>query len=136
MDEEQPFEGLHDKYKTDRPKPPVGLGILTHPVRYVHFKAFLFLQYGPERYRQRDGLKQPPADSSEHTLDAIRRGCEQIFQWRGFLPDSPLEDIGVDGFYVLLRLFHFELVAQSATRAGAEMFFLDRMEMRHVVDKF
>jgi hypothetical protein len=101
---------------------------------YIHFKAFAFLRVGPEEYRSHDALQQPPANLPAARLHAIKRGCEQILQFRGLSADRPLEDLGVDGFYALLRLFHFTLGQQAALGSGADDTILDQMTMRHLVD--
>ena len=86
---------------------------------------------GPNQYREDDALGRSPQDWDEGILDAVHRGCEQIVAWRGITPEAPLEDVGVPGFYALLRLFHFTRTRQSARIRGG--FALDEMVMAHEV---
>jgi hypothetical protein len=101
---------------------------------YVLYKAFTFLKVGPDEYRKSDALHQPPAHLPADRLDQIKRGCEQILEFRGLSPNRPLEGIGVGGFYALLRLFHFACERQTAFVGTTSDTLLDRMEMRHIAD--
>lgn len=128
------FERIEAKYETEAPLPPSGL-TPSAVFGYIHFKAFVFLQLGPERHRSIDAFQFPPAEWSEGTLETIRCGCEQIVQWRGLSPELPLEGLDIRGFRGLLQLFHFEAVLQSALALGTgEGYIIDAMQMRHVVD--
>ena len=99
---------------------------------YIHYKAFQYLAVGPRKYRQQDFFHLPPKEWSVEQHESVKRGCEQIIRWRGITPESPLEDIGIGGFYALLHLFHFRLARQSAFDGG-DGAILDRREMQHVV---
>ena len=119
----------HDKVTT--PPPP---GLTVPPVFfYIHFKAFLFLELGPDLYRKHDAFNLPPDYWAEEKLAAVTCGCRQISEWRGLSPDRPLEDIGIGGFYALLHLLHFELVSQALIDSDP-VTMLDMMIMRHVVN--
>jgi hypothetical protein len=124
---------LQAEYDDEAPEPPADV-VVPDVFWYIHFKAFAFLRAGPDEYRKHDALQRPPANLPATRLDAIKRGCEQILQFRGLSPDRPLEGIGVDGFYALLRLFHFALDQQAAFGTGAIGSLLDQMKMKHVVD--
>ena len=39
---------------------------------YIHFKAFVFLQLGPERHRSIDAFQFPPGEWSEGTLETMK----------------------------------------------------------------
>ena len=124
---------LKAAYESEAPEPPADV-VVSDVFWYLHFKAFAFLSAGPDEYRSHDALHQPPENLSATGLHAIGRGCEQILQFRGLSPDRPLEDIGVDGFYALLRLFHFSVDQQAALGTAAISTVLDQMKMRHTVD--
>ena len=126
-------ERLQAAYENDGPRPPMGIEV-PEGFWYIHFKAFAFLKTGPEEYRSFDALQQPSENLPAARLQAIKRGCEQILQFRGLSADRPLEGLGVDGFYALLRVFHFVLSLQAARSNGAADTILDRMTMRHCVD--
>jgi hypothetical protein len=119
------------RYRREAPPPPPGLEF-PDSFGYVHCKAFVYLTVGPAKYRRMDYFHLPPEEWSPELLEIVERGCEQIVQWRGLTPDSPFENIGIEGFYALLQVFHFELAQQSAFD-GRDGTILDRMEMIHVV---
>jgi hypothetical protein len=124
---------LEDRYLKEAPAPPSGLPV-PDVFGYLHFKAFVFLTVGPDGYRLIDAFHLPPEHLPASRLDAIRRGCEQIVRWHGVSPHQPLQDIGVSGFYALLRLFHFQTVRQEALATDLPGVVLDKMHMKHVVD--
>jgi hypothetical protein len=126
-------ERLRAAYEHEAPKPPADVPV-PDEFWYLHFKAFAFLTAGPDEYRSYDAMQQPPENLPETRLHAINRGCEQILQFQGLSPDRPLESIGVDGFYALLRLFHFGVAQQAALATGATGTVLDQLTIRHVVD--
>ena len=111
--------------------PPPGLEIPSG-FGYIRAKAHTYLKTGPETYRKIDFFHLPPVDWSPELLETVRNGCEQLVRWRGVTPDAPLEDLGIEGFYCLLQLFHFEVDSQ-ASMPGKDRAILDRMQMRHVV---
>jgi hypothetical protein len=123
---------IRERYEQEAAPPPAGLDV-PRSFHYIHFKAYLYLLLGPDAYREGDALGRPPAALPELRLDAIRLGCQQILAWSGLTPDRPLRDIGVDGFYALMRLFHFRSVMQAALDAGSAGHVLDRMDMQHIV---
>ena len=81
---------------------------------------------------QGDAFHRPPANLPAGRLDAIKRGCEQVLQYRGLSADRPLEGIGVDA---LIRLFHFDAVEHTvlATEDSPDVV-LDQMQLKHLVD--
>jgi hypothetical protein len=76
-------------------------------VGYIHFKAYMYLQLGPDAYRQVDALQMPPAGWSAERLAVLQSGSEQIVRWCGVSIDRPLDDLGIGGFYAFVQLFHF-----------------------------
>jgi hypothetical protein len=120
------------RYAREVPLPPEGLEI-GYAAAYIHYKAFVYLSYGPAAYREADTLGRPPENWEDAKLEELRLGCEQLVAWRGFHPEMPLEGIGIGGFYRLLEVFHFEL-AQQAAMPGPDGMILDRMMMRHAID--
>lgn len=128
------FEQLQLAYERhlEQAPPPHGLDVPA-AFRYIHYKSFGYLQLGPAVYREGDAFGMPPAEWPELTLDAVRVGCEQILAWRGLSPDSPLEGVGIGGFYSLLRMFHFERAEQTLVGSRGDLM-LDEMRMKHGVD--
>jgi hypothetical protein len=124
---------LEDKYEKEAPVPPPGVTV-PEVFAYLHFKAFAFLAVGPDEYRLNDAFHFPPEDLPASRLDEIKRGCEQLVQFRGASAEHPLEDIGVDGFYALLRLFHFDHMGHKTLVTEQPGIVLDEMQMKHVVD--
>lgn len=120
-------------YEDAAPKPPAGIAVPA-VFWYLHYKAFAFLAVGPDEYRSHDALRQPPEHLPATRLNAIKQGCEQILQFRGLSADRPLEGISVDGFYALLRVFHFALDERATLGTGVIGTVLDQMKMRHLVD--
>ncbi|TVR35921.1 MAG: hypothetical protein EA404_00240, partial [Spirochaetaceae bacterium] len=115
-----------ERYRTQRPRPPAGVQI-PDGFGYVQFKAFLYLELGPEGYRERDALHMPAADWPLAALEAIEHGCRQLFHWRGIGAEAPLEGIGIDGFYRLIRMFHFRVEQQTALTTDEDDCITDRM---------
>lgn len=126
-------EQLHAAYEGEVFEPPAGVEV-PDVFRYLHFKAFAFLRTGPEEYRKHDALGRPPVGLPASRMDAIRRGCEQIIEFRGLSYARPLEGIGVDGFYALIRLFHFESDHQMALTSDTPGVVVDEMRVTHVMD--
>lgn len=133
-DSELYAERLRAAYESEAPRPPADV-VVPDAFWYVHFKAFAFLTVGPDQYRRQDAFRQPPENLSAARLHEVNRGCEQFLQFRGLSPARPLVGIGVDGFYALSRLFHFALVQQAALETNTADTILDKMNLRHVVDK-
>lgn len=132
-DSEAYAKRLEATYQDEAPRPPADI-VVPDVFWYLHFKAFAFLRAGPDEYRSHDAFQQPPENLPATRLHAIKRGCDKILQFQGLSIDRPLEGIGVDGFYALLRLFHFALDQQAALRTGEIETVLDQMKMRHIVD--
>ena len=124
---------LRAEYDNGAPEPPADV-VVPDVFWYIHFKAFGFLKAGPDEYRKHDALHLPLANLPATRLDAIKRGCEQILQFRGLSPDRPLEGIGVGGFYALLRLFHFRSDQHTALMTETAGVVLDEMQVKHLVD--
>jgi hypothetical protein len=97
---------------------------------YLWSKAKTFLKVGPEAYRKRDAFGHPEKEWDEAI---IRKGMEQVAEFRGYSADKPFEDLGISGFRMLLQTLHFELEEQSAQETEEDVF-LDEMRMKHVVD--
>ncbi|TVQ35470.1 MAG: hypothetical protein EA384_16185 [Spirochaetaceae bacterium] len=121
-----------ERYRSQKSSPPAGLHV-PEGFGYIHYKAFLYLDIGPEAYREGDALRMPPPAWSAATLETLEHGCRQIFHWRGISDDSPLEGIGIPGFYQLIQLFHFRVASQVLLDTDVG-FNLDRMRIRHIVD--
>jgi hypothetical protein len=104
---------------------------------YLFAKAQLYLEIGPDLYRKNDFFQQPPIDIDPTDLKAIKTGCEQILEGKGFELDSPFQDIGVSGFYRLMELFHFEFVSRKTKHGYMLHGFkgaLDRITFSHALN--
>ena len=59
---------------------------------YIFTKAWLYLELGPEKYREDDAFNQPPADFDEedleNTLDMIISGAKRFVKNLGFIKTS------------------------------------------------
>ncbi|MBP6871949.1 MAG: hypothetical protein KBC43_08080 [Bacteroidales bacterium] len=55
-----------------------------------------------------------PECLSAELLNKVKDGCRQLLDDKGYSEENPLEDIGIDGFYSLLDLFHFAVIEQRA----------------------
>lgn len=120
-----------ERYEAETSPPPPGVEV-PKMFLYIHFKAYSYLVQGPDAYRAQDALGMPPKGASPFVLALIERGCRQILEWKGIDPRKPLESIGINGFYRLMDLFHFEVVGHSASSSD-DGTFLDKMMVRHVV---
>lgn len=123
---------ITDLYWSKAPPPPQNTSI-PKTFGYIHYKAFSYLTQGPEKYRRDDFFHLPPEDLPRDRLETIAHGCQQILQWRGLTHETALEGIEIQGFYDLLRLFHFDLKQQSALVDKDPNTILDMMEMKHVI---
>lgn len=100
---------------------------------YIRTKACLYLQRGPEYYRQQDYFSMPSEDWSDTDIQIINHGCRQIQNWMGGSPDRPLTGLGIHGFYNLMYLFHYERKEQALVDGNPEVM-LDRIEFTHSVN--
>jgi hypothetical protein len=55
-----------------------------------------------------------PECLSEELLKKVKDGCRQLLDDKGYSEENPLDNIGIDGFYCLLDLFHFAVIEQRA----------------------
>ena len=53
-----------------------------------------------------------PECLSPELLQKVKDGCRQLLDDKGYSEENPLENIGIDGFYSLLDLFHFAVIEQ------------------------
>lgn len=100
---------------------------------YIRTKACLYLQRGPDYYRQQDYFSMPSEDWSDTDIQIINHGCRQILNWMGGSPDRPLTGLGIHGFYNLMYLFHYERKEQALVDGNPEVM-LDRIEFTHSVN--
>lgn len=104
---------------------------------YIFTKAELFLKIGADKYRKEDFFHEPSERADADDLEAIRLGCEQIMQGRGFAAEKPLQNIGVSGFYRLMELFHFDYESREtkyAFHVGEQRGALDIITFTHRMD--
>jgi hypothetical protein len=55
-----------------------------------------------------------PECLSAELLNKVKDGCRQLLDDKGYSEENPLENLGIDGFYSLLDLFHFAVIEQRA----------------------
>ncbi len=120
-----------ERYEAEVTPPPSGLKPPEH-FGYIHFKAYSYLKMGPEAYRGQDAFGLPPENASPSILDLIEQGCRQIVDWKGITSESPLQGLGINGFYRLAELFHFNVTGQEAS-FGNDGTVTDKMMIKHRV---
>ena len=98
---------------------------------YARTKALRYLEVGPATYRESDFYHMPRAEWSTETLNLIQSGCEQMANCTGYLPDNPLEGLGIDGFYKLIAFFHFDRIRVDSTFDDDRV--TDKMTLKHSV---
>ena len=104
---------------------------------YIFTKAELYLKIGPDKYRKEDFFQQPPLNLDTVDMESIRYGCEQIIEGRGFNYTTPLQGLGVSGFYRLMELFHFQFESRKTKysfKYEEEKGALDIMTFTHQMD--
>jgi hypothetical protein len=104
---------------------------------YIFTKAELYLKIGPDKYRKEDFFQQPPLNLDTVDMESIRYGCEQIIEGRGFDHKTPLQGLGVSGFYRLMELFHFQFESRKTKysfKYEEEKGALDIMTFTHQMD--
>ncbi len=104
---------------------------------YIFTKAALYLKIGPDEYRKEDFFQQPPLNLDTVDMESIRYGCEQIIEGRGFNYTTPLQGLGVSGFYRLMELFHFQFESRKTKysfKYEEEKGALDIMTFTHQMD--
>jgi hypothetical protein len=104
---------------------------------YIFTKAELYLKIGPDNYRKEDFFEQPPLNLDTVDMESIRNGCEQIIEGRGFDYKTPLQGLGVSGFYRLMELFHFQFESRKTKYSfiyEEEKGALDIMTFTHQMD--
>ncbi|GDX50272.1 hypothetical protein LBMAG26_11310 [Bacteroidota bacterium] len=104
---------------------------------YIFTKAELYLKIGPDNYRKEDFFQQPPLNVAIKDMESIRYGCEQIVEGRGFNLSTPLQGLGVSGFYRLMELFHFQFESRKTKYSfiyEEEKGALDIMTFTHQMD--
>jgi hypothetical protein len=120
-----------ERYEAETLPPPAGVKPPEH-FGYIHFKAYKYLKIGPDAYSSQDALGMPPQGAPPHLLALVEQGCRQIVDWRGISPETPLQGLGINGFYRLIEVFHFKVVGQSAT-FGDDDSVMDKMTIKHGV---
>ena len=105
---------------------------------YLYEKARLFELLGKDKYRKLDAFNQPDELLTDEEIEVVRRGCLQILEGKGFTADQPFENLGVSGFYALMRLFHFEKIDRMArpTTINGLRGIVDQITFKHVIDDF
>ena len=79
----------------------------TNRFPYLHAKAELFLRIGHEKYIKEDAFGDLMKNITLDRISKIEEGCRQILNFKGLTPLEPFHDIDVEGFYDLMRIFHF-----------------------------
>ena len=99
---------------------------------YIEYKAIRFREVGYEAYTNDDAFKEPGVKLPAEVILMLKSGCEQIRDKKGLEMDQPFEGLGIEGFYRLMRMFHF-IPIQQQTSLIAEDFIIDRITFQHRV---
>lgn len=65
-------------------------------------------------------------------IEKLVKGFRQLIQGKGYTKDTPLVNIGVDGFHYLMDIFHYVVVTQGMVK-GITDYHLDVMIVQDVV---
>ena len=98
-------------------------------------KARHFLEVGPDEYFRTAYFRIQHEALSPEEKEALRTGCQQILENHGLTPDDPLKDVGIDGFWTLMTLFHFEIIGQAIVNSNRE-YFLDEMIIKDMYERY
>ena len=104
---------------------------------YIYFKAQLFLEIGPEKYRKEDAFHQPPIDFDSNDIEILKNGCKQILDGAGLIPEKAFTNLDVLGFSALFRMFHFSSISRKTKYSfllNGKKGVLDQITFEHVVD--
>ena len=103
---------------------------------YIYTKAYMLLKQGPEIYRKEDFYKMPLNSWDSEITEGVMNGCKQIIEGKGLLETNPCKDLGINIFYYLFEVFHFEPISQKAKRIklGNKSHFIDIIEFEHCMD--
>lgn len=101
---------------------------------YMRAKAAAFIEKGPEAYREADFFDQPPADTPDELLERLRSACEQLVDGAGESGDKPLEHIGIEAFYSLMQMLHFNPGFSTRKTHYLDEGIMDEMDFKHEVD--
>ena len=99
---------------------------------YIRSKAKTFYLSGYKKYRRHDAFGQPAFRMTPRMQSLIKSGCWQVLDCKGLTPADPFDELGIPGFYRLMEMFHYKVVAQRIAKAG-ETFIIDEMHMVHTV---
>jgi hypothetical protein len=80
---------------------------------YVFSKARLFLKIGNLKYIENESLNKYPSDFNEKEYELLVKGCKQIMDGIGLIPERPFTNLGVYGFSILFRMFHFSSIGRK-----------------------
>jgi hypothetical protein len=69
---------------------------------------------------------------SPEMIEKLVYGFRQLIEGKGYSMDSPFENIGIEGFYLLMDVFHCVVVAQGVVKSNSNLF-LDEMLVQDVV---
>lgn len=103
---------------------------------YIFEKASLFLKFGKEKYRKLDFFNEPNELLSDEQIELVIQGCKQVLDGRGFISEKPFENLGVTGFYALMRLFHFEPISRKSKiiQLKDSNGVLDEITFKHIIE--
>jgi hypothetical protein len=99
---------------------------------YLRTKANIYLDLGPEKYRSDDFLNMPLKEWDSKTYDCIEAGSRQINNYGGLTPETAFTNLGIDGFYKLMAMFHYRILKQSMKRTGNGEI-IDKMIVQHSI---
>jgi len=97
---------------------------------YIRTKASLFLKLGCERYRPDDAFGRPDEQMEREYGALLEEGCRQVMEYAGLSPEAPFTGLGIEGFYLLMELFHYQVIGQRIHSMTGD-YILDEMVARH-----
>ena len=69
---------------------------------------------------------------SPELINKVVDGFRQLIEGKGYSMECPLENIGIDGFYYLMDIFHYVVVSQGVVISESD-YCLDEMIIQDVV---
>lgn len=103
------------------------------PYFYFRAKAQIYLRKGAEEFRRDDFFHCPRVEWTDQDLADLECGYRQIMNWRGLIPQVPLEDLGLDELYRMMEVAHFQLDRLSVEPSAGNAF-TGTANLKHRVD--
>jgi len=69
---------------------------------------------------------------SPEMIEKLVDGFRQLIEGKGYSMDCPFENLGFEGFYLLMDVFHCVVVAQGVVKSNSNLY-LDEMLVQDVI---